>query len=90
MPRRSTKSTTSSYGPMSGMRDMMGPLGVDQAIRGAISTCWHLLPPDERTIERLEEEVMRIVRRVLEDIREDAGAFGYIGDVAENEDDVLA
>ncbi len=59
------------------MRDMMGPLMVDQAIRQAIQHCWMMLLEEERSADKVEEEITRIVRRALKDLREDAVAFGF-------------
>ncbi len=63
------------------IREMMGPFGVDQAIRQAITQCWMMLPEDERSPERVEKEILRIVQRaledMLEDMKEDAAAFGF-------------
>lgn len=59
------------------MREMFGPLGVDQAIRQAITQCWMMLPESERSPERVEKEIRRLVQRALEDMKEDAVAFGF-------------
>jgi hypothetical protein len=59
------------------LRDAMGPLIIDQTIRTAVSHCWRLLPPEERTADRVESEIMRIVKRVVEDMREDIDAFDF-------------
>lgn len=59
------------------MRDMMGPLMVDQAIRQAIQHCWMMLPEEERSADKVEEEIIRLVQRALKDLREDAVAFGF-------------
>jgi|GEM_PF-1667801 hypothetical protein len=59
------------------MREMLGPLGVDQAVRQAITQCWMMLPEDERSPERVEKEIRRLVQRALEDMQEDAAAFGF-------------
>jgi hypothetical protein len=61
------------------MREVMGPQAVDQFIRQAISTCWMMLPEEEKTIEALEREVRRLVDRALKDLKEDMAAFGISG-----------
>jgi hypothetical protein len=61
-------------------REMMGPLMVDQIIRQAIQHCWMSLPGEERSPDRVEQEILRLVYRVLQDMREDAAAFGFIQD----------
>jgi hypothetical protein len=55
---------------------MMGPMMVDQQVRQAIIHCWMILPSDQRTPERVEQEIRRLVDRALRDLREDASAFG--------------
>ena len=62
--------------PADGMRAMFGPLHVDQEIRQAISMCWMALPADQRTADRVEAEIRRVVERALKDLKEDAGSFG--------------
>jgi len=62
------------------MREMMGPLMVDQVIRQAVQHCWMSLPEDERSPERVEQEILRLVHRVLQDMREDAAVFGFVKD----------
>jgi len=59
------------------IRDLKGPLTVDQVVRQAIQHCWAALPEEERSIERVEQEIFRLVRRALRDAREDALAFGF-------------
>ncbi|MGA2501922.1 MAG: hypothetical protein ABSH20_29625 [Tepidisphaeraceae bacterium] len=56
---------------------MIGPSGVDQQIRQAISTCWMMLPEDKKNPEALAEEIRRIVERALANLKEDATAFGF-------------
>lgn len=58
-------------------RDFMGPLMVDQAIRQAITHCWMSLPEEQQSVENVEKEIMRLVKRALKDLQEDAGAFGF-------------
>ncbi len=52
-------------------------LSVDQAIRQAIIHCWMILPEAERSPEKVEKDVLRLVQRALEDMKEDAVAFGF-------------
>jgi len=63
--------------PSTALSEMMGPLMVDQTIRQAIQHCWMSLPDDERSPDHVEQEILRVVHRALQDLREDAGAFGY-------------
>jgi histone H3/H4 len=58
------------------MRDMLGPQAVDQAIRQAIHVCWMILPDSKRNAASVESEIRRTVERALENLREDASAFG--------------
>ncbi|HLF08453.1 MAG TPA: hypothetical protein VI789_03800 [Dehalococcoidia bacterium] len=59
------------------MRETSGPFGVDNSVRNAISTCWRTFPENDRSPERVEAEVLRIVRRALDDFKADAAAFGF-------------
>ena len=59
------------------LREMMGPLGVDMAIRQAVQQCWMSIPEEHRSVEKVEQEVLRIVQRVIRDFKEDAQAFGF-------------
>jgi hypothetical protein len=59
------------------MRDVMGPFMVDQAVRQAILQCWMSLPEGERSPERVEQEILRLMQRALRDMREDVAAFGF-------------
>ncbi|MBI2901809.1 MAG: hypothetical protein HYY17_16610 [Planctomycetes bacterium] len=61
------------------MRAMFGPCQVDEQIRQAIHFCWMALPPEKQNVDEVERQVRRIVERALEDLREDAGAFGIGG-----------
>jgi hypothetical protein len=49
---------------------------VDEVLRNAIHICWMMLPPDRKTVENLEKEMRRLLDRALQDLREDAEAFG--------------
>jgi hypothetical protein len=59
------------------MRDMMGPGGVDQMIRQAITHCWMVLPPHRRSAQAVAAEIQRLVDRALQDLAQDASAFGF-------------
>ncbi len=61
-------------------REIYGPNGVNSAIGQAITSCWHVLPKDTRSMERLDAEVRRIVERALKNVKEDAEAFGFTPD----------
>ena len=69
--------------PASGMmmgrshRAMIGPMMVDQSLRQAIMHCWMMLPEEQRTPENVEKEMMRLVKRALKDLHEDAASFGF-------------
>ena len=56
--------------------EAMGPQAVDQAVRQAISCCWMMLPEGKKTIEAVESEIRRLVDRALNNLKEDAQAFG--------------
>jgi hypothetical protein len=58
------------------MRAMFGPGHVDQHVRQAIQMCWMMLPEDNKTVDALEKQFRRIVDRAINDLREDADAFG--------------
>ena len=59
------------------MRESSGPFAVDSSIRNAIGTCWRMLPEADRSPDRVEAEVLRIVRRALDDFKADVAAFGF-------------
>ena len=58
------------------MRGMFGPQQVDQEIRQAISMCWMMMPDDKKNPEAVAAEIRRIVERALDNLKEDARAFG--------------
>lgn len=58
------------------MSAMFGPGHVDQTLRTAISACWMALPKDRRTVDNVEKEIRRMVDRALDNLRDDAKAFG--------------
>jgi hypothetical protein len=58
------------------MQSMFGPQVVDQQVRQAISMCWMMLPDDQKSVERVESEIQRIVARALKNLREDCQSFG--------------
>ena len=58
------------------MRKLFTPSQVDEQVRQAVQFCWMMLPEDKRTIDELEKQLHRIVKRAIKDFREDAQAFG--------------
>ena len=62
------------------MREMFGPQAVDQAIRQAISACWMMLPEEKKNVATVESEMRRIVDRAIDNLKEDASAFGISED----------
>jgi hypothetical protein len=58
------------------MRAMFGPQAVDSAMRQAVSTCWMMLPDGKKNVASLEAEIRRIFERAIENLKEDAAAFG--------------
>jgi hypothetical protein len=61
---------------MEKQRAFFGPHMVDQQVRQAISCCWMSLPADKQDVEHVAAEMRRILERALDDLREDAAAFG--------------
>ncbi len=59
------------------MRAMFGPHQVDQAVRQAITMCWYSLPEGKRTVGNVEAQIRRLMDRALDNMREDAGHFGF-------------
>lgn len=51
--------------------DGFGPGLIDERIRGAILICWMALPKEHRSLERVEEEINRIVKRAFDNFRDD-------------------
>ncbi len=60
------------------LRDVMGPFLADKSIRQAILHCWMILPEADRSAERLEQEILRLVQRALKDAKEDLATFGTL------------
>jgi protein-arginine kinase activator protein McsA len=58
------------------LRAMFGPSQVDQSVRQAIQFCWMMLPDDAKSVDELEKQFRRIVDRAIQDLRDDASAFG--------------
>lgn len=58
-------------------RNMLGPGGVDDQVRRAISSCWMVMPPERRNPEAVAAEIRRIVERALANLKDDAKAFGF-------------
>lgn len=67
------------------IRREMGPLIVDNAIRQAIEHCWRAFPEEERTVEKVAQEIRRLVDRALDNFKEDAAAFGFVEDAPESD-----
>ncbi len=59
------------------LREVFGPSAIDQAIRNAVALCWQHLPERERTPERVEQEILRLTQRALEDFKQDFHQFGF-------------
>ena len=62
------------------MRAMMGPHAVQSQIEQAISTCWMMLPDERKNPDGIAVEIRRIVERALNNLKEDAEAFGMSSD----------
>ena len=67
---------SSSEDGLEEMRTMMGPMGPDQQIRAAIHTCWMMLPTRKRNPAEIRTHIERLVERALQNLEEDAQAFG--------------
>jgi hypothetical protein len=61
---------------MAQYRHTMVPI-LDQQVRGVVSSIWMGLPPDRQSVEEVEREVRRLVKRALADLRDDLTAFGF-------------
>ena len=48
-----------------------GPGLVDQRIREAILFCWGSIPEQHRSLDKVEQEINRIVKRAFDNFRED-------------------
>lgn len=48
-----------------------GPGLIDERIREAILICWVALPEQQRSLERVEQEINRIVKRAFDNFRDD-------------------
>jgi hypothetical protein len=57
------------------MRSMLGPGQVDHQLRQVIQMCWMMLPENKKTVDELEKQIDRLLKRALKDLREDAKAF---------------
>ena len=60
---------------MDSMREMFGPMQIDQQIRQAIHFCWMGLPNTKRTVDEVERQIRRLVDRAIRDMREDFDEF---------------
>jgi hypothetical protein len=54
----------------------IGPGQIDQTIRQAIQHCWMMLPKEKKSVDEVEVQIRRVVDRALQNLREDAKAFG--------------
>lgn len=57
------------------MRQIFDVSMVDQFVRQAIQTCWMCLPANKKTVEEVERQMHRLMKRALKDLREDRKAF---------------
>jgi hypothetical protein len=57
------------------MRSVMGPGQVDQHLRQTMQMCWMMLPDNKRTVDEVEKQIGRLLKRAIEDMREDADTF---------------
>ena len=58
------------------MQALLGPQAVDHAIRGAITTCWMMLPEANRNVTNVEAELRRVFERAISNFKDDASVFG--------------
>ncbi len=58
------------------LSSLMSPQHVDSQIRQAIQFCWMALPPEQQTVDEVENQMRRIFDRAIRDLREDAQVFG--------------
>ena len=75
----STSSATSGEDPKKArqaMLAMMGPGQADTMVRHAVHHCWMMLPDEKRNIAELRSQLLRLVNRAINDLQEDAAAFG--------------
>jgi hypothetical protein len=57
-------------------QQMTAVFEVDRHIRQAIQHCWSALPEEERSLERVKQELTRLTQRAVEDVEEDILTFG--------------
>ena len=57
------------------MRNMFGPGQVDHQLRQVLHICWMVLPDNKKTVDEIEKQIDRLLKRALKDLREDADAF---------------
>ncbi len=58
-----------------GMRQLMGPLTVDDIVRQAIKWCWITAPGEVAQLEYVEQEIRRLTERALSDFGENGEGF---------------
>lgn len=61
---------------MKRFREFFNPGHVDQSVRQAIQMCWMMLPEGEKSVDEVEKQFRRIVDRALQNLKDDASAFG--------------
>ena len=59
------------------MRHLFGPTQIDNSISQAIQMCWMSLPEEQRSIDEVERQIMRLVAHALQNARDDFEAFGF-------------
>jgi hypothetical protein len=58
----------------------LAPQAVDIKIREAIGLCWFMLPEEQRSWDQVEKEISRIVKRALDNYRDDLSTLNkFIG-----------
>jgi len=53
------------------LMEMLGPGFVDKKLRDVLQLCWLSLPPSKRNIVELDKEMHFILKRALDNIRDD-------------------
>lgn len=59
------------------MRMIQGPGHVDDSIRNAIQQRWAALPDDRKNYDELESQMLRMLKRAIQNLREDDSCFGW-------------
>jgi len=58
------------------MMSMMGPGQADSMVRHAVQHIWMILPEEKKTLAELKAQMQRLVDRAIDNLKEDAAAFG--------------